>query len=124
MPVVFDIADFQARFPAFEADTEPFLSGCFERAEGFVANVEGSAVSDLAERKSLLYLVTAHIGMLEKRGAMKVGQLNSASQGSVSASFSPVGNPGSGDWWKQTQYGAEFWQRTIKYRSFMYFPPD
>lgn len=118
--VVFDAAEFRAMYPSFATSVDLFLSNCFARATRLLNNTESSVVSDAVVRKSLLYLATAHIGTLESRGVSVVGQMTSASQGSVSSSFSDASSSGTKAYWAQTQYGMEFWEAVLPYRSFMY----
>ena len=117
--VAFDANEFKGSFPEFSVSDSVLLTNCFVRAEGFLANSAASPVSDLVKRKTLLYLATAHIAALASRGSSVVGQVTTASQGSVSTAFSAL-QPGKADWWNQTQYGAEFWAATAIYRSFQY----
>lgn len=116
--VVFDSGEFQSLYPSFTSASDGFLTNCFNRATLFLNNTESSVVQDAEIRKTLLYLATAHIASLETRGATVVGQLTSATQGSVSSSFASAS--GTKEWWAQTQYGVEFWEATLPYRSFRY----
>jgi len=75
----------------------------------------------------LLQMVTAHIaflsGLLTADGQPRpVGRVSAANEGAVGATFdySPA-TPGSGEWFKQSQYGAAFWQATTCYRGMKYF---
>lgn len=73
-------------------------------------------------------MLTAHIafmdGALSADGqARPVGQVLSATEGSVSASFANIApTQGSGAWFNQSTYGAAFWQATSNLRGMQYVP--
>ena len=72
----------------------------------------------ITARKIILYLLLGHLCELKTRGDGIVGNMSSASQGSVSAAFSAPSNPGGGAnacWFKQTQCGATAWQLLSSY---------
>jgi hypothetical protein len=129
MPAVtFDPAAFKARYPEFAAVTDPLLQTYFNEAGLYLSNADNSPVADLSRRAVLLNMLTAHVadlgGVLSADGKPRpVGRISQASEGSVSASFeSDPPTPGSGAWFKQTQYGAAFWQATSSLRGFRYIP--
>ena len=128
MPAVtFDAARFKGRYPEFAAVSDVALGDCFVEAGIYLSNTD-KPVADVARRTVLLNMLVAHIayigGMLSADGLPRpVGRLSQASEGSVSASFDDVpATPGSGAWFKQSQYGAAFWQATSGLRSFGYVP--
>ena len=110
--VAFDIAEFKKDYPAFANLSDDVLNNYFVIAERFCDNTDASLVTDLTERKVLLYLLVAHIATLSMRGTF-VGFQKSAHQGSVSTGFSLPNNL---NWYKQSQYGYLFWVMTRKYR--------
>ena len=127
MPVVqYDDAVFKARYPEFSAVSSIVLSECFNDAGMYLNNGDSSPVSDLTKRLRLLNMLTAHIAVLGGAlavggGAQPVGRVNQATEGAVSASFDyGVMNDNNGAWFKQTQYGASFWQATSSLRGFRY----
>ena len=124
---VFDGAVFLARYPEFGAVPVLRLQSFFDEAGLYLDNTDNSPVSDVVRRRTLLNMLTAHIaslnGVLSETGEnAPVGIVNSATEGSVSVSFESVFQPGTAGWYAQTQYGAAFWQATMNYRRFMYFP--
>lgn len=125
--VVFDPAAFKARYPEFTAVADVTLGECFVEAGMYLSNTD-KPVADVTRRKVLFNMLTAHIGyiggLLSADGLPRpVGRLSQASEGSVSASFDDVpATPGSGAWFKQSQYGSAFWQATTGLRSFGYVP--
>lgn len=123
----FDSAVFLARYPEFGAIPVLRLQSFFDEAGLYLDNTDSSPVSNVSRRRVLLNMLTAHIaklnGALDESGDIApVGIVNSATEGSVSVSFDPVFAPGTAGWYAQTQYGAAFWQATMNYRRFMYFP--
>ena len=120
--VVFSYREFVAMFPEVKT-TEQQASTMFWIAEGIVNNTPHSYVSEDCRRKKMLYLLTAHILILTNRGAGNVGNITSASEGSVSVGYSTatIDKLGAG-WFGQTQYGLLFWQLAAKYLSGFYVP--
>lgn len=124
--VVFDSAAFKLRYPEFVNVSDTLLGLCFDESCIYLSNTDNSPVQSIQRRTILLNMLTAHIAYLG--GALSsdhqprpVGALSSASEGSVSASFNTLEmTPGSGEWYKQTQYGAAFWQATSALRGFRY----
>jgi hypothetical protein len=125
---VFNPVTFKARYPEFAAIDNSRLAAFFDEAGLYLNNTDCSPVQDLTRRTILLNMLTAHIafigGVLSADGqARPVGRMSQASEGSVSASFEDVTpTPGTGSWFRQSQYGAAFWQATTNLRSFRYIP--
>lgn len=127
--VAFDADAFKVAYPEFVAVDSGFLSSCFSQSGLYLSNTDASPVTDLTERQTLLWMLTAHIAYL--RGALKpggagsgpspVGRTSSATEGSVSVSLE-YGQPGTAAWFNQSTYGAMFWQATLYLRSFRYRP--
>lgn len=127
--VVFSPVEFKAQYPMFAGVDDAFLQGCFNQATLYLSNKDCSPVQDLDERKTLLYMLVAHIaylmGALNPAGMNSmtpVGRLGSATEGSVSVSydFGPMTNREA--WYQQTQWGSMFWAATAYLRSFSYRP--
>lgn len=128
---VFNGAAFLARYPEFTASynaNPAYYASLFAEAGLYLNNTPCSIVQDVNFRGVLLNMITAHIafigGALTADGQPKpVGRVTGASQGSVSAQFDyPTTQPGSGEWFAQSQYGIAFWQATTCYRGARYFP--
>lgn len=122
--VTFDVAAFKTRYPEFAAVADALLQACFDEAGLYLNNTDSSRVQDVVRRGLLLNMLTAHIayigGATSADGQAKpVGQLSSASEGSVSVSFNTP-QPGTNAWYMQSQYGAAFWQATNNLRSMRY----
>lgn len=131
-PVVsFNSALFLGRYPEFttpyNANPELYVS-YFAEASLYMNNTSLSVVQDVNKLALFLNMLTAHIaflaGQLSADGQTRpVGRVSAATEGGVSATFEYTGpTPGSGDWFKQSQYGAAFWQATTCYRGAQYFP--
>lgn len=122
--VVFNQAVFKITYPEFSGASDSALNVCFAQACLYLNNNNCSPVQDLTRRAQLLDLLTAHVAQLRglrnvSPGALPVGRVSNASEGSVSAGLE-YGIPGKQAWFIQTQYGAMFWQATISLRSFRY----
>lgn len=134
--VVFDYAAFVAAFPQFAGLSEPMLASFFAQADLYFANDATNPAYGAwgLERTTLLmYQVTAHLAWLGSpkdaagnpstsgtfSGGGLVGQVTSASQGSVSASVKAVSSE-SAEFWAQTPYGFAFWQATAAFRTMRY----
>lgn len=113
--VVFDASEFLALYPQFQnVFTAEQLTQFFNVACLLCDNTENSKITDLAERKTLLYMLVCHIATLQQRGTGMVGLLTSATEGKVSVGLQAyTSNP---NWYSQTQCGSMFWLATAKYR--------
>ncbi|CAM2143796.1 DUF4054 domain-containing protein [Pararobbsia alpina] len=126
--VAFDPNAFAAEFAAFALVDSSITEGWFALAELFVNNTDASIVTNIAMRTKLLYLVTAHIGFLLTRAAGgnganagAVGQMLSAGEGTVNASFAQVQSKNAA-YWAQSQYGLMYWQLALPFRTARYVP--
>lgn len=120
--VVFDVEKFREAYPSAKG-TDTQLNNAFIKAGMLLRNDKHSCVCNLAEREMLLFLLVAHMDMLQSNideGNSAVGRASSASEGSVSVSLD-YGTATNGEkWYTQTPYGAEYWALTSRYRSFLY----
>lgn len=120
--VVFDVDKFREAYPSAKG-TDAQLNNAFIKAGMLLRNDKHSCVCNLAEREMLLWLLVAHMDMLQSNideGNSAVGRASSASEGSVSVSLD-YGTATNGEkWYTQTPYGAEYWALTSRYRSFLY----
>lgn len=129
--VTFDAVAFKGRYPQFSGVSAAVLQSMFDEATLICNNSATSLVRDLGERAILLNLIVAHLGTLsgvataagEGANATQVGRVSSATQGSTSASLDMGAQPANAAWWMQTQYGAQYWTFTGKYRRMRYVPP-
>ena len=120
--VVFDPAEFRLLYPSICA-TDEQLEMYFAMAETFLDNTECSIVKDLDARKTMLYLLVAHIALLSQQaesGNPVVGRISNATEGTVSVGLD-YGTMGNNErWYLQTPWGAMYWQMSKKYRSMVY----
>ena len=122
--VVFDPAAWAQAFPAFATLPAPLAEQYFGLTGLYLDNSPNSIVQDVNLRRSLLYLLTAHIAQIFSPpggdGANTlVGRINSATEGSVTvAADMPAADDAA--WFNQTPYGAAFWQGTLRWRSARY----
>lgn len=111
---VFDSAEFKEVYPQFSNTADTVCRFAFTEAELYLNNTDASPVKNEEKRKLLLYMLTCHILTLKERGGDTVGQLSSASEGSVSVSYSVPSTAGA-EWFSQTQCGLTFWQAIKPY---------
>jgi hypothetical protein len=113
--VIFDPILFKSRYPVFQGISNNLLENNFGIAALLLDNSAYSRVKSPEERRTLLYLMTAHYTQLNNMTGTggQIGNVASASQGSTSVSFSL---PRDMNWFTQTQWGYLFWQLTAKYR--------
>ncbi len=120
--VSFDIAAFRARYPEFASVIDARLSVMFNEACVYLDNTDTSIVADVGIRGTLLNMLTAHVAKLAD--SPMVGRIDSATEGSVSATASySSAISGSMAWYLQTTYGAAYWAATSRYRAFRYRAP-
>lgn len=139
-PCVFVYADFVAAYPEFAACSAPQLQNYFDMSDAFFANdtCNPAFASGVDRMTRLAYMVTAHIAWLfaprdalgnpaaaGKPAPATVGQITSASEGSVSVGLAEVAKGGATElagWFAQTRYGFMFWQATSQLRTARYLP--
>jgi hypothetical protein len=125
--VVFSPTAFKAAFTSFATVADAALNLSFQLAQLQLNNTCKSRVCDVTERETLLNLLVAHITAMkdgENGNAPSgiVGQINQATQGSVSIGAT-VGEMVKGQaYYMQTQWGALYWASTQKYRRAIYVP--
>lgn len=116
--VSFEPETFRVWYPAFsdeEKYTDEALTACFDQACVIVSNAENSPIPydpDATPKKlarlEALYALTCHIATMRLVwDATQSGAVQSASEGSVSASFN-LGTD-SPEWWNQTPCGRTAW---------------
>lgn len=126
--VVFDYALWILRYPEFSEVSAELAQLYFDEATMFLRNDGSGPVTDAAIQLRLLNLMTAHIAALNSGANGQtpspfVGQMTSASEGSVSVGANALAAPGTYAWWILTRYGAEFWAATAAYRTMHYRVP-
>ncbi len=123
--VVFDEARFKARYPEFATVLDATLDEYFIEATIYLDNTDASPVSDVDRRTVLLNMLVAHIAQINSGAngqgpSSLVGQITSATEGSVSVSVANMAATGTSAWFQQSKYGAAYWQATAPYRTFRY----
>lgn len=132
--VVFDVAQFVMRYPVFAAYNTANPGGLqyfFDDATLYLNNTDCSPITDLKQRERLLWMITAHLALLGGAAApggvgstaTQVGRISEASEGTVKASFDMGTSQGRAAFWNQTQFGAQYWMATARYRGFRYIAP-
>lgn len=119
--VVFNYAQWVARYPEFAGVSEEMAGFYFTEATLYLNNTDASIVQDEATRALLLNMLVAHIAKLNATIAGippsgLVGRVSNAAEGSVSVA-TQMAVPGSAEWYAQTTYGIAFWAATARYRT-------
>ena len=134
--VQFSPTEFVAIYPEFTGLTNPSMQTQFNGATLLLDNSYASRVQDANKRLQLLYMLTAHLCILNlgsNDGAGNVttpqgivGRISDATEGTVSVSAEWASTVSeSMAFFAQTKYGAMFWQSTKAYRTAHYIPaPD
>jgi hypothetical protein len=129
--VQFSSTEFNAIYPEFAGVNSAVQQNSFNDATLLLNNSCGSAVQDANARLTLLYTLTAFclfidVGTNDGNGNVTppqgmVGRIDSATEGSVSASSS-INNEvtQSEAYYVQNKYGFKFWQQTAPYRTAHY----
>jgi hypothetical protein len=134
--VAFNFSTWTALYPEFSAVDPSFAQVLWGDAGNYVDNTDSSPVRaaiDGGNRDSLLYAVLSHIAWLKGQGSGNAraqarditGRISDTTQGSVSVSTELNGKadtPGL-EFWSQTQYGLEFWQKSALWRTSIYVAP-
>lgn len=130
--VTFLPADFVALYPEFTGLTNGQMTNAFNLATLALANTCSSRVKNAALREVLLNLLTAHIckllyGTNDGAGNVTpaqgiVGRINTATEGQVSVGAEMIATANS-QWYLQTQYGAQYWASTARFRTAIYVSP-
>lgn len=129
---VFIYADWTAMFPEMSGVTEPVARSFFSIATLLLDNTDCSPVTDVEQRTTLLYFITAHVASLAGYPVAAggtaspsgvVGRVSSATEGTVSVSTDYGAVSGNQAWWLQSQYGATYWQLTAAFRTMRYVAP-
>lgn len=124
--VAFDPAAFKAAYPEFAAVPDATLQRYFTEATIYLDNTDCSPVTDLAQRSLLYDMLVAHLaamrsGVNGQPPSGLVGRVSNATEGSVSVG-TEYNVPGSAAWYAQTQYGAQYWEATKRYRMARHYP--
>lgn len=117
--VIFDIENFREIYPELASMSDPVLQAGFDTACLILNNTDASPVPydppTVTARATLLNMLTCHLLALRKRGLFAVGQVSSASEGSVSTGFAMPPAINQAGYFSQTQCGLAFWQAMQPY---------
>ncbi len=104
---IFDIVKFRAQYPMYFTISDATLEGLWIEVDTVGTPIISTLVLDKQEH--YYYVVEAHLAELFQRGAGINGIINSATQGTVTATAT-VDNSNSLIWWNQTTWGAKIAQ--------------
>lgn len=133
--VTFNYTTWQARYPEFQAVSEPLAQSYFDEANLYCWNNIENPAARFGTLPTLLNMLTAHIAALysQSQGSPSpgqaqdantpVGRIDSATEGSVSV-HTDMGDANAGSpsqaWYMQTKYGASYWAASAPYRTARY----
>jgi hypothetical protein len=112
--VVFDPSEFKEAKPEFGELSDSRLIGLFNEACLLLDNSDDSLVSydppkDVT-RKTIFFLLVCHLATLSQWAASgQSGPVASATEGTVSVSYSSIGGQNDDLWWNQTPCGSTAW---------------
>jgi len=110
----FDIEKFRAIYPQFSTISDEALEFMWENAL-FLSGIAEDSRIPVDRKENLLFMLVCHLATLSLRGT--AGALASATEGSVSASFTTLQGKGDdADWYNLTSCGSVYWQTIKKYR--------
>ncbi len=116
----FNIKEFRKIYPEF-SDIEKLKLQYFQNLAFLILKTSKIPNNfNNNQRENLLWLLICHLASLDKRGNTLVGSLSSASEGSVSSSFS-LPQKMDNSWFNQSQYGATFKQIIQSYPQARYY---
>lgn len=123
---VFNWTEWSVLYPELVAKgvTEPYATALFNGPAGlFLANNDASIICDVDLRRTFLNMIVAHLAATQGPGSSGlVGRISAASEGSVSVSADYGTQAASAAYWLQSPYGAQYWQATAPYRTFIPVP--
>lgn len=133
--VIFDYSKFAAMYPELSGVGSQLAQEYFDLACTLCRNDWRNPAAPFGYLDKLLYMATAHVtwlyaprgpdGQPAAAGAAAsplVGQVTSATEGSVSVQVAAAPMAGeSAWWWNQTKYGAMFWAASTAFRRMQYF---
>ncbi len=104
---IFDIVKFRSQYPMYFSISDATLEGLWIEVDTVGTPIISTLVIDKQEH--YYYVVEAHLAELFQRGTGINGIINSATQGTVTATAT-VDNSNSLIWWNQTTWGAKIAQ--------------
>lgn len=117
--VELDIPEWRATYPQYPDVPDAQLLGLWDVACDLVGNSPSSRIPynppRTSARKAVLYATLCHLAYLATRGDV-VGNLTSATEGSVNAGLAYLQKANS-RWWDQSPCGATAWMLLARYRS-------
>lgn len=103
----FDIDAFRAIYPQFADIPDATLEFMWTNAL-MISGLENNPDYTDAEKQNLLFMLVCHMATLSQRGT--AGAMVSATEGSVSVSYTSPQYGKEADWYMLTPCGAAYWQ--------------
>jgi hypothetical protein len=112
--MTFDLNHFRQVYPQFVNLSDEQLNFLADNAL-IISGLETDTRIPATQKANLWFMLVCHLATLATRGT--AGALTSATEGSVSASFSVLQGKGDdADWYNLTPCGSAYWQIIKKYR--------
>ena len=105
--MTFDVEAFRAVYPQFAELPDAQLEFMAQNAL-IISGLETIDGFTDAEKQNLWYMLVCHLATLAQRGT--AGAMSSATEGSVSVSYSTPQYGKESDWYMTTPCGAAYWQ--------------
>lgn len=110
----FNIDNFRAVYPQFSNLSDEQLTFMAQNAL-IISGLDTDARIPTSQKYNLWYMLICHLATLAVRGS--AGAVASATEGSVSVSFSVMSQQGGdADWYNLTPCGSAYWQAIKRYR--------
>lgn len=103
----FDVDAFREIYPQFAEIPDATLTFMWNNAL-LISGLENNHDYTDAQKENLLFMLVCHLATLAQRGT--AGALTSATEGSVSVSFSAPPSGTEAEWYMLTPCGAAYWQ--------------
>jgi Protein of unknown function (DUF4054) len=126
--VTFNYSGWALRYPELSGSVGAAQAQMFfDEATLYCDNTPCSIIKNVAQRTTLLNMLTAHIAALNASflglpPSPLVGRISNAAEGSVNVAVQNDYPPGSVQWYQQSKYGAAFWAATASFRTMVYVP--
>ena len=105
--MTFDIEKFRTIYPQFAEIPDATLEFMWTNAL-MISGIEDDTRIPEAQKENLLFMLVCHLATLAQRGT--AGAMSSATEGSVSVSYSSPQYGKESDWYMTTPCGAAYWQ--------------
>lgn len=116
-----NIEEWRARYPEYSNLSDVQIEDLLVDATDYLENTAQCIIQNLDKRKRLLYLLAAHLAYINypdaqgNGGSGFVGRVERATEGTVTVDSGIKNAPFGAEFFLQSKYGFEFWQRIRVY---------